>query len=54
MITIEDARYTLGTLAVRMTNEQIGSVVCNLRFICNRTIDTVITQNLGTCGTVSL
>jgi hypothetical protein len=53
MITVDAARQTLGTVALNMTDAQIGTVLNNLRCLCNTVIDTTF-QNAGTCGTVSL
>ena len=53
-ITVQDARMTLGTFAARMSDAQVGSVLYTLRTICNKTIDSVVLQNVGTCGTASI
>lgn len=54
MIDIEEARKTLGTLGYRLNDQQIGSVLYNVRFISNRIIDnSLYPQNIGTVGTAT-
>lgn len=41
VITIQHVRQKLGEKAEQMTDTQINSLLSTLRFLCNRTIDSV-------------
>lgn len=45
-ITTEYAREKLGERGKRMTDQQINDLLRMLRFICNRTIDSVIQKQI--------